>query len=121
MDSFRKIKRKSHARIESQPLKTPNKIPSCEIDRDQWIEKVCKEFVSPSKANKRYYRIVLELLWPKGHGIPGPIVSESEIRNAIDEARGTPYHDPFRRVRELQGEEGFLGIHKNGNNIIFEN
>ena len=29
--------------------------------------------------------------------------------------RGKTYHDPFRRMRELQGEEGFLGIIKVGN------
>ncbi len=115
MDTPKKVKRKSHARIESQPLEKPNPTPDSSVDRDQWLDKVCGEFVSPSFANKGYYRVVLELLWPKGHGIPGPIVSESEIRQAIDNSRGKPYYDPFRRVRELQGEEGFLGIHKSGN------
>lgn len=114
MDISKKVKRKSHARIESQPLEKPNPVPDSSVDRDKWLDKVCGEFVSPSAANKGYYRVVLELLWPKGHGIPGPIVSETEIRQAIDASRGAPYHDPFRRVRELQGEEGFLGIHKSG-------
>ena len=115
MSIAKKAKRKSHARIESQPLAEPNLIPDPSINREQWLDKVCNEFVSPSSANKGYYRVVLELLWPEGHGIPGPIVSEADIRQAIDKSRGTPYHDPFRRVRELQGEEGFLGIHKSGN------
>lgn len=115
MSTSKMINRKSHARIESQPLAEPNPTLDLSIDRDQWIDKVCNEFISPSPANRGYYRVVLELLWPKGHGIPGPIVSEADIRQAINESRGTPYHDPFRRVRELQGEEGFLGIHKSGN------
>ena len=107
-------KKKSHARIESQPLETPNPIPDSTLQREYWLDTVCQGFVSPSAANKSYYRVVLELLWPAGHGIPGPIVSEAEIRQALDTARGKPYRDPFRRVRELQGEEGFLGIHKCG-------
>ena len=115
MDAMKKLKRKSHARIESQPLEKPNPVPDPLIDREQWLDKVCGEFVSRSPANRGYYRVVLELLWPEGHGIPGPVVSEAEIRQGIDRAKGTPYRDPFRRVRELQGEEGFLGIHKSGN------
>ena len=111
------IKRKSHARIDYNVRASydPNPTPDPNIDRDAWIDKVCSEFVSPSTANKEYYRVILETLWPKGHGIPGPVISKEAIRDAISEYRGKTYQDPFRRMRELQGEEGFLGIIKVGN------
>ncbi len=111
------IKRKSHARIDYNvmPSYEPHPTPNTDIDRDTWIDQVSSEFVSPSKANKEYYRVILETLWPKGHGIPGPIVSKEDIREAISKYRGKTYQDPFRRMRELQGEEGFLGIIKVGN------
>lgn len=107
--------KKSHARIAYMPLQTPNPTPDPNINREQWIETVSNGFVSPSKKNKEYYRVILETLWPEGHGIPGPCVEESQIRAAINAYRGTPYVDTFRRVRELQGEEGLLGIVKGGN------
>ena len=110
------IRKKSRARVCHQPTQSPCKNPSPELrDRDEWICETCTGFVSPSKANKVYYRIILETLWPVGHGIPGPLVSEKEIRKAIDAYRGSPYRDSFRRMRELQGEEGLLGIVKSGN------
>ncbi len=107
-------------------LETPNLSSSnSEIDRDIWIEETCKEFVSKSTANKLYYRAVLEELWPSGHGIPGPIVHQSKIRDAINKVREQlgqpPYLDPFRRVRELQGEEGIIGITRQGNSIQLVN
>ena len=110
--------RKSHARIDYNiyPSYTPNPNPDPNFSREEWIKKVSEEFVSPSKANKQYYKVILETLWPKGHGIPGPIISKEDIRTAISNFRGEPYQDPFRRMRELQGEEGFLGIIKVGNN-----
>ena len=71
-----------------------------------------------SPANKRYYRLILELLWPANHGIPGPHVSETDLRNAVNEERAAngkaPYVDLFRRMRELQGDEGFTSIIKEG-------
>lgn len=108
-------KRKSHARISYTPLKTPVTTPDPTIDREEWLKNAISGFVSPSATNKKYYAVILRTLWPEGHGIPGPIVDGSAIRKAIDDCHGTPYHDPFRRVRELQGEEGFLGIIKGGN------
>lgn len=109
-------KKKSHARIAYDPIQPPCPVPVAGLEnRDEWIKKVVAGFVSPSKANKEYYRVILETLWPKGHGIPGPLVDGSQIRTAIDEYRGKPYVDTFRRVRELQGEEGLLGIIKGGN------
>ena len=77
--------------------------------RQAWLESASAGFVNPSKANHRYYRLILELLWPVGHGLPGPIVSESAIRQHL-----APYRDPFRRMRELQGDEGFKSIVKSG-------
>lgn len=93
------------------------------ILREDWIESVCRKFVSPSDANKSYYRVLLEELWPVGHGIPGPRVKEDELRAAIERFRLSqhsgnkpykPYVDVFRRLRELQGEEGVTGIGREG-------
>ena len=116
--------RTSHARQRFLPLETPQLAPSLnDIDRNHWIESTCRGFVQPSEANKSYYRVILELLWPKGHGIPGPHVTETQMREAIDYHRKSfhtgskpykPYVDVFRRVRELQGEEGVKGIAKGG-------
>jgi HNH endonuclease len=93
------------------------------IIREVWLEEVCQGFVSPSEANKSYYRVLLEKLWPVGHGIPGPRVKEDELREAIESFRRKqysgskpykPYVDVFRRLRELQGEEGVTGIGREG-------
>ena len=84
------------------------------VDRDEWIEKASAGFIAKGKANKVYYKAILEAFWPVGYGLPGPILTRDDIRNAVDTARGKPYKDVFRRLRELQGEEGFLGIIKDG-------
>lgn len=116
--------RRTRARRESGTLVRPRRNANPDHPgRDEWIEQTCAGFVSPSEANKEYYRAVLECLWPPGHGIPGPHISRAEIREAIDSHRRAahqgpepykPYRDPFRRVRELQGEEGVIGIIKQG-------
>lgn len=86
--------------------------------REKWLNDAKSNFVSLSEANKRYYAVILETLWPIGHGIPGPVISQNDLRKAIDDYRcdrGEPaYKDVFRRVRELQGEEGFTTIIKEG-------
>jgi HNH endonuclease len=86
--------------------------------RAKWLEDANGGFVAPGEANHRYYSLILELLWPAGHGLPGPQVKESEIRACLDRARRDdgkhPYRDPFRRMRELQGDEGFKSILKSG-------
>lgn len=97
------------------PLQKPNPTLNPAINRENWLKEAVDGFVSPSKANKEYYEVILKTLWPEGHGIPGPLVDALDIRKAIDDYRGKPYVDTFRRVRELQGEEGFLGIVKGGN------
>lgn len=70
-----------------------------------------------------YYRVLLEELWPENHGIPGPHVKEGDLREAIERFRRNrhtnkqpykPYVDGFRRLRELQGEEGITGIGRSG-------
>jgi hypothetical protein len=116
--------RKSRGRQKFSPLEpvSEQNIPG-NISREVWLEEVCQAFVCPSDANKSYYRVLLEELWPVGHGIPGPLVKEDELREAIDRFRrnqhsGTkpykPYIDVFRRLRELQGEEGVTGIGREG-------
>lgn len=116
--------KRSKARQKFLDLKEPSK--ECQYsneERENWLNNLCNEFVQPSKANKAYYKVVVETLWPKGHGIPGPYVSEEEIRSAIDNFRkknrfgkdpDKPYVDVFRRVRELQGEEGLTGVARKG-------
>ena len=83
-----------------------------------WLDGSETSFVTPGTANRKIYRRILEELWPIGCGLPGPHVSQDQIRAAIDAARmeagAKPYVDPFRRVRELQGEEGFISIMKEG-------
>ena len=86
--------------------------------RTQWLADATKGFVTTSPANRTYYSVILERLWPAGHGIPGPVVSEDDVREAIDhfrsDAQKDKYKDVFRRMRELQGEEGFISIIKEG-------
>jgi hypothetical protein len=116
--------RKSRGRQKFLPLEPVSErdVPG-NITREDWIEGVCREFVSPSDANKSYYRVLLEELWPVGSGIPGPRVKEDELREAIERFRRSqysgnqpykPYVDVFRRLRELQGEEGITGIGREG-------
>lgn len=106
--------RKSHARTDFGPPQPPNPIGD-DAERSKWLKSVIDGFVAPSKAHRRYYAAILRALWPEGHGIPGPLVEERDIRKAVNKARGKAYHDPFRRMRELQGEEGIKGIIKSGN------
>lgn len=116
--------RKSRGRQKFLSLNTVSqqKVPG-NIRREDWLQEVCQGFVSPSEANKSYYRVLLEKLWPEGHGIPGPHVKEDELREAIEFFRRSrhsgdnpykPYVDVFRRLRELQGEEGVTGIGREG-------
>lgn len=86
--------------------------------REKWLDSARQGFVNPGAANPRYYRLLLEQLWPVGHGLPGPHIAESEIRANLNLARKEdgkqPYADPFRRMRELQGDEGYKSIIKDG-------
>lgn len=91
--------------------------------RRQWLESAKTNFVHPGGSNKAYYLAVLEYLWPEGHGVPGPHRSDDDVRRVINECRRQlkpdedEYKDPFRRVRELQGEEGFVGIVHKGRTV----
>lgn len=116
--------RKSRGRQKFLPLENTSEkdIPG-NIIREVWLDEICQGFVSPSTANKSYYRVLLEELWPVASGIPGPRVKEDELRAAIERFRKTqhsgdkpytPYVDVFRRLRELQGEEGITGIGREG-------
>jgi 5-methylcytosine-specific restriction endonuclease McrA len=101
-------------------LLAPRTTPSeSEARREKWLIDAESGFVSPSAANKLYYGVILRALWPANHGIPGPVLTESDVRAAVDAFRqknGQPqYRDVFRRMRELQGEEGFTSIRKEGN------
>jgi 5-methylcytosine-specific restriction endonuclease McrA len=97
------------------PRATPNE---SEARREKWLTEAEAGFVSPSASNKLYYAVILRALWPAKHGIPGPVLSENAIRAAVDDFRSgrgePPYKDVFRRMRELQGEEGFTSIRKEG-------
>ncbi len=83
-----------------------------QVDREEWLRDACAGFITTKPTNSNYYRLVLETLWPPRHGIPGPVVPLSRLRKVIDDFRGVgePYQDVPRRIRELQGEEGFLGV-----------
>jgi HNH endonuclease len=85
-----------------------------DMNREEWLTNACATFVTTKPANINYYRLILETLWPEGNSIPGPVISLSEIRQVINNFRGEPYADTPRRIRELQGEEGFLGIVRMG-------
>ena len=108
-------KRKIKARIEQSVLLSPNPEPNALVNRYEWIKLATEGFASNSPASRAIYKVILETLWPQGHGIPGPVVDRDAIRSAVDAAKGKPYLDVFRRLRELQGDEGFLGIVKQGN------
>ncbi len=105
-----------------EPRTTPNE---SEARREKWLVDAEAGFVSPSPTNKLYYAVILKALWPAGHGIPGPDLSEDDIRASIDAYRHaqdkTPYKDVFRRMRELQGEEGFTSIIKEGTRYQLQN
>lgn len=117
-------KRASKARREGDTLLKPetSEIPDGAV-RDAWLKDTIAGFVGLSRRNKEYYAVILETVWTKGHGIPGPIVTEDDLREAIDAYRRNalpagatykPYKDVFRRVRELQGEEGLTCLIKSG-------
>jgi len=83
------------------------------VARAEQIERICAGFVSPGKANRAIYRVILETLLPEGAGVPGPILTRADFHQAVRKIK-PGYKDVFRRVRELQGEEGLQGIIQNG-------
>jgi 5-methylcytosine-specific restriction endonuclease McrA len=100
-------------------LYPPATLPIHSLEQQRaWLDKAVAGFVTPGAANRSYYELILRRLWPEGHGIPGPHVSEEDMRSLINGHRAgegkKPYADPFRRLRELQGDEGFTSIIKSG-------
>ena len=114
-----KKSRRKRARIEQAVFLPPVPVADSRVNRDEWIEHTASGFVSNSKANKVIYKVILETLWPPNHGIPGPQIDGKSIREAVDKAKGKAYLDVFRRLRELQGDEGLLGIVKQGSSTLF--
>jgi hypothetical protein len=65
-------------------LPAQNPDPTCQqVDREQWLRDACAGFVTTKPANRNYYRLILETLWPSEHGIPGPFVPLSRLRQVI--------------------------------------
>jgi hypothetical protein len=93
--------------------------------REQWLNGVVSGFTA-SPANRKYYEWILRALWPEGHGIPGPHVSQDDLHRVFAEESAKEgnlklYRDVFRRMRELQGEEGVTGIMKEGKKYQLQN
>ena len=63
------------------PRATPNE---SEARREKWLAEAEAEFASPSPTNKLYYSVILRALWPAEHGIPGPVLTEKDVRAAVD-------------------------------------
>lgn len=87
--------------------------------REEAIDAICAGFITNSEGNKKLYRAIIEALWPAGEELPGPLLTNKELRDRVVKAyqkwsNKEQYQDVFRRVRELQGEEGLLGIVKEG-------
>ena len=91
----------------------PSTHPFSTSQRDTEIDKIVNGFVTTSPANREIYRAILERVLPPGAGIPGPVVTEDDLRQAVESIK-PGYKDVFRRVRELQGEEGLIGLAKHG-------
>ena len=109
----------ARARASKGFVKEPATEPNfSEAHRAEWLRAASAGYVTPTPINRTYYDTLLHRLWPVRHGLPGPAVTEDQLREAIDQhraARGKEkYKDTFRRMRELQGEEGFTGIIKEG-------
>ena len=96
-----------------QALQTPSSTPLTPERRDAELTRIAAGFVALGAANRQIYRTLLECLLPSGAGVPGPVVTEDDLRAAVGVVK-PGYKDVFRRVRELQGEEGVNGIIKQG-------
>ena len=92
-------------------LKPVSKNRWSDEERQREIDKVCDGFVAPGAANRQIFRMLIEGLFPPGAGLPGPVLSREDMHKAVHKIK-PGYKDVFRRVRELQGEEGFHGLVK---------
>ena len=88
-----------------QALQAPSRRPLTPDQRQDELDKICSAFVARGEANPQLYRVILERLLPIGAGVPGPVVSRQAIIAAVNVVK-PGYRDVFRRLRELQGEEG---------------
>ncbi len=93
------------------PLRQVSKNALTPEQRQAEIDKICGGFVAPGISNRMIYRALVECLLPLGSGVPGPVVTRDELREAVNAIK-PGYKDVFRRVRELQGEEGLIGFVK---------
>lgn len=100
-------------------LYPPAAAPTHSLEQQRaWLDKAIAGLATKEPAKRAYFTLILRRLWPEGHGIPGPLLTEVQLRELINSYRATegkrPYVDVFRRMRELQGDEGFTSIIKNG-------
>ena len=94
-------------------LKNVSKTPWSDEQRQREIDKICSGLVAKGRANREIYRVLIESLFPPGSGLPGPVLTRDDMRDAVQKIK-PGYKDVFRRVRELQGEEGLRGLVKDG-------
>ena len=63
----------------------PTTRPTLSVDdRRAWLHAAAVGFVCPTQANKTIYSWLLDKLWPEGHGIPGPVVTQAELRAHVE-------------------------------------
>lgn len=68
----------SKSRASKGLLLLPRTIPiPDEKSREKWLRDAENGFVAPGIALKKIYSVILHKLWPVGHGIPGPQISEA--------------------------------------------
>jgi hypothetical protein len=96
----------SNARASKGLLQQPRQSPNFSSQaREKWLADAAVGFVSHSESNKSYYSVILAALWPEGHGIPGPALTEKEIRAAVDAHRAASSsvdRRSFLRLRSFQ-------------------
>src|ERR1700720_710985 len=83
-------KTRASAGLMVTPRVTPNE---SEERRKKWLADAAAGFVNPSAASRLYYSVILEALWPAGHGVPGPILTENDVRAAVDAFRAAKGYD----------------------------
>lgn len=92
-------------------LKPVSAKPWSPEQRESEIDKVVAGFVTTGPTYQAIYRALIEHLFPPGSGLPGPVLTRQDMRDAVHSVK-PGYKDVFRRVRELQGEEGLHGLVK---------
>ena len=73
------------ARASKGLMVEPTTRPTLSVDdRRAWLHAAAVGFVCPTQANKTIYSWLLDKLWPEGHGIPGPVVTQAELRAHVE-------------------------------------